>query len=315
MDWQRIQDLRHSLGIRQKQDIQRVAQRLGSSAPLLGDDCAAIPDGDGYLLLAAEGMWPTLVDTDPWFAGWCAVMVNVSDIYAMGGRPLALVDVIWSGCLDSQTELWAGMQAAAAAYQVPILGGHTNAQSPYQALAVAILGRASHLISSFAAQPGDRLLLAVDLQGQRHPLYGFWNAATQADPGELRQKLNLLPTLAEQGLCHAGKDISMGGILGTTLMLLETSRCGALLDLDQIPFPVDFALEEWLTCFPSFGFLLSVAPVSVAEVKDLFQTHKIWCGEIGSLTADGQLHLRSGAESLLFWDLGQDPLTGWGGTH
>ena len=85
--------LRPALGILHKRDIQTAASQLGRYVPTaatgepirLGDDTAAIPDGDGYLLLAAEGIWPTLVQEDPWFAGWCAVLVNVSDIYAMGG--------------------------------------------------------------------------------------------------------------------------------------------------------------------------------------------------------------------------------------
>ena len=110
-----------------------------SPLTLLGDDCAAIPDGSGYLLLAAEGMLPLLVDTEPWFAGWCAVMVNVSDIYAMGGRPIAVVDTIWSQTTAMSEPLLDGMRAAAATYSVPIVGGHTNGHSPYNALSVAIL--------------------------------------------------------------------------------------------------------------------------------------------------------------------------------
>ena len=35
----------------------------------VGDDCAAIPDGDGYLLLAIEGFINDFVAADPWFAG------------------------------------------------------------------------------------------------------------------------------------------------------------------------------------------------------------------------------------------------------
>ncbi|MEM6614614.1 MAG: AIR synthase related protein, partial [Cyanobacteria bacterium P01_C01_bin.72] len=91
-------NLRKSLGIVHKQDIQ-IASRLlnlNNSAIAVGDDCAAIPDGDGYLLLAAEGMWDVLVKEDPWFAGWCAVMVNISDIAAMGGVAIAVVDTIWT---------------------------------------------------------------------------------------------------------------------------------------------------------------------------------------------------------------------------
>ena len=62
------------------------AQELAGETRL-GDDCAAIRDGDGWLLLAAEGMLPSFVADDPWFAGYSAVMVNLSDVSAMGGRP------------------------------------------------------------------------------------------------------------------------------------------------------------------------------------------------------------------------------------
>ncbi|MBD2022628.1 sll0787 family AIR synthase-like protein, partial [Leptolyngbya sp. FACHB-36] len=222
-----VAHLQQSLNLLQKQDIQTAAQALSAgrwaeSTTLVGDDCAAIPDGDGYLLLAAEGMLPQLVETDPWFAGWSAVMVNVSDIYAMGGSPIAVVDALWSQSTSSTAAIWAGMNAAAQAYNVPIVGGHTNCHSPYTALSVSILGRAKRLITSFAAQPGDRLLVATDFRGKPHPNYPFWNAATAADPVQLRQNLAILPHLAETELCDAGKDISMGGILGTLLMLLET---------------------------------------------------------------------------------------------
>ena len=305
--------LHQSLSLLQKQDIQTASQALniGNGAQiLLGDDCAAIPDGDGYLLLAAEGMLPILVDTDPWFAGWSAIMVNVSDIYAMGGKAIAVVDTLWSDRLDNKA-LWAGMKAASEAYNVPIVGGHTNCHSPYKALSVAILGRAKQLISSFKAQPGDLLLVAVDLQGTSHPQYNFWNAATTASPVQLRENLAILPHLAENGLCDAGKDISMGGIIGTLLMLLETSNCGAVLNLDAIPCPKELSLERWLVSFPSYGFLLSVRPDNVAAVKSCFHKHSLVCEVVGEVQQDQKLILTSATESVVFWDLSTQPLTGF----
>ncbi|MEO0408631.1 MAG: sll0787 family AIR synthase-like protein, partial [Cyanobacteria bacterium P01_A01_bin.135] len=217
-----VAELQQASSLRQKQDIQTAAQRLGQvsgrdEAIALGDDCAAIPQGDGYLLLAAEGIWPQLIETDPWFAGWCAVMVNVSDIYAMGGYPLAVVDALWSQDAVRAAPLWDGMIAAADTYAVPIVGGHSNHHSPYNALAVSILGRAKALLSSFKAQPDDHLLLAVDLDGQPHPKYPFWDAATQKDGATQRANLALLPTLAKRGWCDAAKDVSMGGVIGTLL--------------------------------------------------------------------------------------------------
>lgn len=313
------QGLRASLGLLHKQDIQTAAQALkvadtwNQAKVLAGDDCAAIPDGDGYLLLAAEGMLPQFVETDPWFAGWSAVMVNVSDIYAMGGRPIAIVDTLWSQSTATAQALWQGMQAAAQTYNVPIVGGHTNCHSTYDGLSVAILGRATTLISSFAAQPGDCLLVATDFRGKLHPHYPFWNAATTADPVHLRQQLAILPELAETGLCQAGKDISNGGIVGTLLMLLETSGCGATLDLDRVPCPTGLSLEQWLVSFPSFGFLLSVRPDRVEAVRSQFQQQELVCEVVGEVESGLELVLRSGNEAIVFWDLAEQEFTGFRG--
>lgn len=309
-----VHRLRQSVGVLQKQDIQTAVRSLGlaTDTPVrLGDDCAAIPDTNGYLLLAAEGMWSKLVETDPWFAGWCSVMVNVSDIYAMGGQPIAIVDTVWSQSPAMSELLWAGMKAAATTYNVPIVGGHTNCQSDYNALSVAILGRATRLITSFDAQPGDQLLVAVDFRGKSHPKYPFWNAATEADPVRLREDLAILPKLAQQELCNAGKDISMGGIVGTLLMLLETSQCGAVLNLDAIPKPREIPLEQWLTCFPSYGFLLSIRPDKIKAVRSQFHQRDLVAEVVGFVQPTRQLILQSQAESSVFWDLSQEGLTGF----
>ncbi|MGV0028965.1 AIR synthase-related protein [Phormidesmis priestleyi] len=203
------------------------------------------------------------------------------------------------------------MRAASEAYNVPIVGGHTNAHSPYDALSVAILGRANRLITSFGARSGDRLLVATNFRGQPHARYPFWNAATKADPVQLRREFEILPFLAESNLCDAGKDISMGGMVGTLLMLLETSGCGAVLDLDAIPCPPELSLENWLICFPSYGFLLSVRPEKVAAVQAQFRQQDLVCEVVGEIQPTHQLILRSRDQSILFWDLAKENLTGF----
>jgi AIR synthase-related protein len=335
-----VAELRGALGILAKRDIQLPARYLASvpgmpgspgmpgppgvpgspgspgapdSVPGLGDDCAVIADGAGYLLLAAEGIWPAFLAGDPWFAGYSAIMVNVSDIHAMGGRPLAVVDVLWGTSPASLEPVCAGMAAASRVYGVPIVGGHTSARSPYDALAVAILGRAVALLSSFAARPGDVLLAAVDLRGAMHQRFPFWNASTDADPARLRGDLELLPRLAEQGLCDAAKDISMGGVVGTALMLLETSGAGAVLDVDAVPRPPDVPLGRWLAAFPSYGFVLSVRPERAADVIAAFAGRDLACAAIGAVDDTRRLALRRGAETEVLWDLAAEPLTGLGG--
>ncbi len=314
-----VAELQQAVSLKHKQDIQVAARQLGqwvphpqTQAPIaLGDDCAAIPQGNGYLLLAAEGLWPQLVQSEPWFAGWCAVMVNVSDIYAMGGRPLAVVDALWSQDAQGAAPLWEGMMAASHAFGVPIVGGHSNHHSPHDALAVAILGQATSLITSFNAQPGDVLLMAVDLDGKPHLSYPFWNAATHKEGPTLQANLALLPALAERGWCDAGKDISMGGLVGTLLMLLETSGAGATLDLGAVPRPREVPLTRWLLSFPSYGFLLSVRPERAAQVQALFRSRDLTCDVVGRVTGDRALTLTLGQESRPFWNFRQQALTGF----
>ncbi|MGB8290799.1 MAG: AIR synthase related protein, partial [Rhizobium ruizarguesonis] len=157
-----------SSGIAAKQDIGTIAARLGLQGQQIavGDDCAALPDGDDYLLFAIEGFMNEFVAADPWFAGWCGVMVNISDIVAMGGRPIAVVDAVWANGEAGATPVLEGMRAASSAFGVPIVGGHTNIRSERGQLSVAILGRAKKLLTSFDAKAGDVLVAAIDHRGR-----------------------------------------------------------------------------------------------------------------------------------------------------
>ncbi|HVZ88791.1 MAG TPA: sll0787 family AIR synthase-like protein [Polyangia bacterium] len=312
--------LRAALGVQQKREIQAAARHLprvpagpwGATEVRLGDDCAAIPDGEGYLLLAAEGIWPELVAREPRFAGYCAVLVNVSDVYAMGGRPLAIVDALYATDAPSAEPLWAGMADAAARLGVPVVGGHTNLHSPYPALAAAVLGRARRLLTSFDARPGDDLIVAVDLRGQMHGRYPFWNASTDAPPDRLRGDYQVLPTLTEAGLLTAGKDISMGGVVGSALMLLEASGVGATLALDAVPRPPGVPWESWLLAFPSFGFVLAAPPDRSGQVLSAFAARGLDADVVGRFDDSRRLDLLAGGERAILWDLGADPLTGFG---
>ena len=309
--------LRDSRGFAHKRDISDVVTALGRALPggaanlaqavPVGDDCAAIPDGQGgYLLFAIEGLVEDFIERMPRFAGYSGVMVNVSDIYAMGGRPTAVVDALWSAGMQHADAMLAGMAEASVKYGVPIVGGHSNQRSARPQLAVAILGRARKLLTSFAARPGDLLVMAVDLRGSFHDPFPFWDASSPAPGARLRADLELLPELAEAGFCDAAKDISMAGAIGTTLMLLECSKVGATIDLDAIPRPDGVPLLRWLTSFPSFGFVLSVRPEALGEVLARFSARDIACNVVGQVDDSCTLVLRQGDERELLWDLNSD---------
>jgi len=278
----------------------------------LGDDCAAIPDGAGHLLLAAEGMLPWFVAKDPWFAGYSAVMVNISDVAAMGGRALAIVNVLWTPGAAGAEAIWEGMNAAARAYGVPIVGGHTAASDGTNAyLAAAVMGRAERLITSFDAMPGDDLLMAVDLRGAYRGDRPFWNCSTAAPAERLRGDLEILPALAASGACRAGKDISNGGIPGTLAMLLECSAVGAELWLDRLPRPDGVELDRWLISFPSFGFLLAANPDRTGEVISQFAAREIACAAVGRITASRSFVLTLGDAHSVFLEWQEGAEGGW----
>lgn len=313
--------LRASRGIGHKRDIAGAIAALapalgvgvGDAAVPVGDDCAAIPDGDGFLLFAIEGFIEELVEKQPWFAGYCGVMVNVNDVFAMGGRPIAVVDAIWSRDLARARPVFEGMAAASRAYGVPIVGGHSNARSESEQLSVAILGRAVRLLTSFDAAPGDVLLAAIDLRGRYRDPYPYWDASTGTDPQRLQRDLATLPLIAEASLCRAGKDISMAGAIGTALMLLECSGLGARIDIRGYPAPPGVELSRWLlSTFPSFGFLLAVPPEWANAVIARFARREIPCAPVGVCDASGLVRLADGRREVPVWDFAREPLIGCG---
>jgi len=310
--------LRAGRGIAHKRDIDSTAKAIarflgaheGTHIPI-GDDCAAIPDSGGYLLFAIEGFLNDFVEHDPWFAGYCSVMVNASDVYSMGGRPIAVVDALWSDGSAMADRIVEGLVAASTVYGIPIVGGHTNTRNKHGQLAAAILGRAQNILSSFEAKENEILIAAIDLRGSYREPYPNWDASTSAPPERLRDDLEILPSIAEAGLSVSAKDISMGGVIGTALMLLECSGIGAVLDVNAVPRPECAPLERWLQTFPSYGFILSVSEENVQAVLRQFTDRGIAAAAIGRTNASSALRLSDGDSEMDFWDLRETPLIGF----
>ena len=169
-----IKNTREYLGLTRKRPITEVYDKLilhgvsGPQLPNYGDDAAVIPFKDEYLLLAADGIMTKLLQNEPYAAGKASVMVTVNDIYSMGGRPVAMVNVLASGDDAHRSRVIDGIQKGCEKLNVPMVGGHLHpdASPDAPALSVAILGRAKKLLRSHLAEPGDDLIFAADLTGQ-----------------------------------------------------------------------------------------------------------------------------------------------------
>lgn len=308
---QLTEQLSRARGVTGKTDIAATVAALGLSAETAGrpgDDCAALPDGHGgWTLFAGEGFIPSFVNADPWFAGWCGVMVNISDVLAMGGKPTAVVNAIWARDADATQPLLEGMAAASRAYGVPVVGGHSNLGASELNLSVSILGHATHLMTSFDAAPGDVLICAVDHRGSYRAPFDNWQAALDAPHDRLRGDAALMADLAATGDVTACKDISQAGIPGTALMLAECSGVSIDIDVTAIPLPNGVLLDLWLRSFPSFGFLMTAAPENAARVTAALTKRDIAAAAIGRVCVGSKVTLSAHGHSRTFWDYADTP--------
>jgi putative N-acetyltransferase (TIGR04045 family) len=116
----------------------------------VGDDGAPVPGTD--VIAACDAIVPSMVERDPEWAGWCAVLVNVNDLAAMGASPVGLLDALGARDSAHAALVLAGLTHAARAYGVPVLGGHTQLGVP-AALSVTALGRTDRPVPGGGGRP------------------------------------------------------------------------------------------------------------------------------------------------------------------
>ncbi|HEY2225028.1 MSMEG_0567/sll0787 family protein [Actinomycetospora sp.] len=226
----------------------------------VGDDGAPVPGSD--VVAACDAILPAMVERDPEWAGWCGVLVNVNDLAAMGARPVGLLDAVGARDASSAARVLRGLRAAADAYGVPVLGGHTTVDVP-ASLAVTALGTTPAPVPAGGGRPGHRVRLTADLDGAWRPGYSGvqWDTTSRRRGEDLRAMVNAIgPDAAYRPA--AAKDVSMAGLVGTLGMLAEASGTGAVLDVASVPRPAGVGVGDWFTCFPGFALLTTDDPDS-----------------------------------------------------
>jgi len=315
------QVVREYAGVTRKHAIGEIIQSLRIESDNVvvsfGEDAALIKNNGDGLLLAADGIWSMLMEADPYWAGFCSVLVNVHDIAAMGGTPLAMVDIL--SIQDEQIchEVLRGMADASRKFGVPVVGGHLHPDTQFSAIDVAILGtvKPEDAIFSHTAEAGDRIVAAIDLEGRVHPSCALnWDSATLRDTETVRNQIGVMKTLGERHLVTAGKDISNPGIIGTLGMLLETSKKGAAISLSNIPKPdlnelgIDF--YHWVRMYPGMGFILTAKEENVEEIIRLFSEVGITAADIGEIDNTNLLKVRYGDMESKVFDLCEEGIMG-----
>jgi putative methanogenesis marker protein 2 len=309
-----VEELRGYRGVSRKQGVSELARKLlrapeGNVFANFGEDAAAIEFGDSILLLAADGIMGDLITANPYWAGYCSVLVNVNDIAAMGGMPLALVDIVSCAEGSVRDSLADGMRAASDKFGVPIVGGHLHPDTSYAALDVAVLGETDrkHLVTSSGAVPGNAVVLAIDMEGHFTPGIPYsWDTTSTKDPDEVRRCLASMHAVAP--MLSAGKDISNPGSLGTVGMLLEASSAGGRIDIDTIPRPGGVELMQWLKTYQGCGFVVTCELGATDSVIGEFARRGLTAAVCGTVVEGHELVIEVNGDIAVLFDFSRDTL-------
>jgi uncharacterized protein len=297
-------------GLHNKSAIGLVTDVLGKtdwvSGP--GDDAAAVDALGGKVVACGEALFPPFVAADPFGAGFAAVLTNLNDVAATGGVPLGVVDTIVGDEEHARAAL-EGMRHACELYDVTILGGHLTPHDGAPAVSAFAVGTTRNVLSVTNVAVGQSLLVACALEGDMRtdfPFFRSFEARGTRCAGDLR----VLADIAESGACVAAKDISMAGLVGSLVMLLEYSGLGVTVDLDALPVPPGVELAAWLNCFPSFGFLLCTEPGRERECIDAFAARGLACAVVGRIRGGADVSLALGRHTREVLGTAGSPVTG-----
>ena len=309
--------------------------RLARFAPpgQLSDDTAKLPSDARALIVNTDVLVESVhfsdATTSPEDVGWRAVAANLSDLAASGAMH---VDGITVGLIAPGSTPWSwvdgvytGLTAALDRFGGALLGGDCS-RGEQRSLSITALGRLSELhLHRGHAQPGDALVTSGV-----HGLSRLGLALLQNDPNldglslpeDLKQasinrhqrpipRLDALRALLKTKPSHqpwrAGGTDSSDGLLAAVEGLCASSRCGAVLDRDQMPRPCGWPTgphwDQWcLSGGEDFELVLSL-PQDWAERWLTTQPGSV---HLGTMTAE---------TGVIRWKQDRSPLTQPGFNH
>ena len=231
--------------------IKRYFQRpaLGRAVLGIGDDCALLAPAPGRQLAISSDMLVEgrhfFAGADPRMLGHKALAVNLSDLAAMGARPVGFTLAL---ALPAADPAWlegfsGGLFALADEFGCELIGGDTT-RGPLN-ICITVFGELApgHALRRDAARAGDDIWISGTLGDARLALAGYLSEMTLAPALHAKAATRMhMPTprvalglaLASAPLAHAALDIS-DGLVGDLQHILAASRVGATLDVDALP--------------------------------------------------------------------------------
>ena len=300
-----------------------------STVKAVGDDAAVIDYGGDLLLVSTdmlvEGIHFDMMYTPLKHLGYKSVVVNLSDIYAMNGKPEQItVSLALSNrfSVEALEELYAGIKLACDHYGVDLAGGDTTASNKGLIISVTAIGRTTpdKVTYRSTAQPGDLLCitgaagaaylgvqilerekqlylsqpeLQPDLEGQSYLIGRQLKPEARRDMVEAFAKAGLVPT--------AMIDVS-DGVASEVMHICKQSGVGAIIEEAGVPIhpeaqlmAIKFQIDP-ITCALSGGedyeLLFTVKPSDLDKIKYLPDIYIM--GEITQASDGIKLHTKGG---------------------
>jgi selenide,water dikinase len=224
-----------------------VADLVGQAGPDVivglddGDDAAVVRIDDGTAVVVTADFFTPVVD-DPYDWGRIAAANALSDVYAMGGRPIVAVNLVgWPRELlpkELLREVLKGGYDVARSAGCHIAGGHSiDDPEPKYGLAVTGLADPDRLLRLDAAKPGTALTLTkplgVGVLNNRHKATG------EVFPQAVASMVGLNRDASEAALasgCTAATDVTGFGLLGHLYKMARASGVTAVVDAAAVPY-------------------------------------------------------------------------------
>ena len=276
----------------------------------LGDDAAVVKFEDGYVL--AIGMeshnHPSYVD--PYNGAATGVGGIVRDIISMGVRPIALMDALYFGPLDTPKNLFLfeqiikGIAGYGNCIGVPVVRGETFFDRKYSGnplVNVVAVGlcREEDIVTSCSQKAGNKLILAGSSTGKDGLGGAFFASRDLSESAEAEdrpsvqvgdpytEKLLIEMTLEamEKGYVKSCKDLGAAGLGGASSELAAKGGLGAHIIADAVPQrEPNMNAYEILLAESQERMLYEVAPENVDAVLALAEKYDLNGAEVGYLT-------------------------------
>jgi selenophosphate synthetase-related protein len=235
------------------------------------------------------------------------------DIYAAGGIPTSFAVALSYSDPSIGNAMLDGLIAGSHTFKVSIVRGHTNPRSTSTYIVGSATGtvKKNDLLTAGGARVGDILVLLFDPTGQRGAYYTLgWDSVTDRPSDEIVLRLSVMNSLSKKHIITASKDVSVAGIVGTAVMMLEYSGKGGLLHLDEIlkSKPSVIPLEDWLRMYISLGFLVATPKKHYSKLKRIAEDHSLFPCIIGTVDDSREVKLSFNGEERVIFDFTKGPV-------